>query len=64
MLQDLRGSYIRRDGRGPRRNDLLKLSAIWLAALLASAALLFLSFKYGTPLGVGDDQFLAWMTSV
>jgi hypothetical protein len=54
MLHDLRGTYIRRDGGNFRRSALLKFLAIWLTALLASAALLFVSLKSGTTLGVAD----------
>ncbi len=57
MLQDLRGSYIRRNGDN-RRGDLLIFLAIGLAALLISAALIFASLKFGAALNVENlDAF-------
>lgn len=60
MLQDLRGSYIRRDGGNFWWSTLLKFSAILLAALIASAALAFVSVKFGTALDVEDLFSLYW----
>jgi len=51
MLYDMRGTYIRRDNSGFQDNGMPSLRMIAFGVVV-SAALLYLSFRWGAPIGV------------